>query len=308
MERKEAIEKLKRFGDNAERLYAEEILIRFPNYAVLWADLIGNQDLQKPRRFGLEFHDELSEVARDKLNEQWDYMCQAHYTVLCKLGSMHDYLCEAKEALKLPLNDPRREVDHRRAFDSFYSAFGGVEEIYKSMFTKILRYNDRPQKRLYDKQSPNKSFLHQNKKCLEAWKKVLHIYGTLRRHIDHFVRPPFRLTENGDYVIKEITSEDIDRKLTWSQIQNSGRRDVSTTSLLEEHLEIVETALNVLHELLVREVKEFFKRNNLKVKKSFPIEKVSNETTGASPITTSGTETQTTISSIGSSTTRQSGI
>jgi len=253
--------------ENIEKLYKDEILKLFPNYAVFWNEFIGQKvESNHFKPYGLIIANTYPQNEIDNINYIYERMTMAHYTLFCSLASAHYQY----SLLTDNYNNYGSETYHFKHWDSFENiylrlgnAFYQVYHLWKLFFAfkkALYRQNPinmkvaienikiRPEMKQYYSNGSSENLVQ------EKFQDANILIKAIRDESVHFSRIGVRFEgDNAKYYLPF----NISKNINWSDAFMSfsrGENMISTDRLACKHILTTEISINELHELLIQEI------------------------------------------------------
>jgi len=250
--------------DIIEQLYGPEITKLFPNYAKFWGKFIGDPKKDVPVAYGLLFDSSIKTKDKEQINEIYDEICMAHYSLFCHLAGTHFQLKNLKKVLKL--DDPKgKYFEHWETFEVCYFHLGSVfyqmyhlwglvfllkKEVTRDKIGRF-RHSIKEKLRLYLKKEGQGSLCTKIDELDEEIKD-------LRDNIVHFSRGASEIHFGEFYIPLKSERE------AWAK-QHEANEWLETSRKTKNDLEETEKLINIIHSFLVKEFEEFLSKNNIRV-------------------------------------------
>lgn len=249
--------------DIVEQLYGSEITRLFPNYSFFWEEFIGDPKKDVPIAYGLIFPSDTKNEKQKEMENTYDEICMAHYSLFCHLAGTHFQLENVKRILKLD-DFKRRYFEHWETFEACYfhlgSAFYQMYHLWGLIFqlrneiTRDRRGHFHPsiKSKLKDYLEKN----NQNSLCgrIDTLDEEI---KNLRDNIVHFSRVAGEIHFGEFYIPKMIEPE------TWKK-QHETEDWLETSKKIRMNLEETEKLINSIHDFLIREFRDFMTTNKIK--------------------------------------------
>jgi hypothetical protein len=248
--------------DIIEQLYGPELLMLFPNYSAFWEEFIGDPKKDIPIAYGLLFPSNLA--GQEEIEEAYDEICMAHYSLFCHLAGTHFQLENLKRVLKL--DDFRRKYfEHWETFEVCYFHLGSVfYQMYHlwGLIFLLKKEVTRDKSGRFQASIKNKlkNYLEdsgQDSLCEEIDELDEEIKD-LRDNIVHFSRGASEV-HFGEFHIPKKTGRE-----AWKK-QHETEEWLETSKKIKMDLVGTEKLINSIHSLLIKEFRNFLKANKIRV-------------------------------------------
>jgi len=250
--------------DTVEQLYGHEVIKLFPNYSAFWEEFIGDPKKEIPVAYGLLFPSGIKTERKEEIEEIYDEICMAHYSLFCHLAGTHFQLENMKRILRLD-DFKRKYFEHWEIFEVCYfhlgSAFYQVYHLWGLIF--MLKNEVSRDKRGRFKPSIKnklKNYLDCSGQGSLSGKMNELDEGIkdLRDDIVHFARGASEVHFGEFHIPKKIESK------AWKK-QHETEEWLETSKKIRRDLEETEKLINSIHDFLIREFRGFLKTNNIKI-------------------------------------------
>lgn len=250
--------------DAIEQLYGSEIIKLFPNYSVFWEEFIGDPKKDVPVPYGLLFLPGIEVKRQEEIEEIYQEICMAHYSLFCHLAGTHFQLENLKKTLKL--DDYRRKYfEHWEAFEVCYfhlgSAFYQMYHLWGLIFLlkKEMTRNERGRFRgsIKNKLKHHLDNVDQGSLCREIDELDEEI-KMLRDNIVHFSRGASEVHFGEFHIPQKVT------RTPWKK-QHQTEVWLETSRKTKKDLQDTEKLINRIHNFLIKEFREFLKTHDLRV-------------------------------------------
>jgi hypothetical protein len=244
---------LKESKDVIERLYSGIILLHFPNYEVFWGRFIGNPKQPVPKPYEYKFPQTMNTDQVCILRDRIEKIQIVHYSIFCQLAGSHYQLGEMKSSLRL--ESAQRYFGHWEHFEAAYMHLGSIFYMLTELWNILLK--SRKPKVKFDY-----AFLldEGQTELSERYARTQEKIKTLRDVLIHRGRAFTSFQHSGNFYIPlEITYE-----IIWSSSIKLNEM-IDTVHKLEEDLADMESLLNELHVLLIKEFEQFLSTNKIEV-------------------------------------------
>jgi hypothetical protein len=250
--------------DTVEQLFGSEITRLFPNYSAFWEEFIGDPKKDIPLAYGLIMPPDIDQKRKKSIEEIYDEICMAHYSLFCHLAGTHFQQENMRRILKLD-DFKRKYFEHWETFEVCYfhlgSAFYQMYHLWGLIFllrNEVTRdeegYFHPPIKtKLQDYLRDN----NQNSLCGKAYTLVEEIKN-LRDSIVHFSRVASEIHFGEFYIPKTVEPE------AWKE-QHETEEWLETSKKTRMDLEETEKLINSIHYFLIKEFRDFLAANKIKI-------------------------------------------
>ncbi|MCX6143023.1 MAG: hypothetical protein NTZ35_07370 [Ignavibacteriales bacterium] len=247
--------------DAVEMLFHDLILVEFGSYKDFWEEFIGVQikgGFLKP--YGLK-HAQLSPPQSNFADTIYERICMAHYGIFCQLASVHNLVVELDETKKI-VDEKERHCAHWQKFECAYLCLGAawqeVKKLWELVIFNLENLDDTKEKReaigdFFRRRGTGPNTLHAQLQTMQDT-----IIG-FRNEIAHVSRYASRA--NGKTYEIPLNYRP---KLTWTQ-QHSATSWVSTTSRLQTDLSNVEKLFQLVHRILIGELRRVFAKYQINI-------------------------------------------
>ena len=255
---------IKNTKDIVEQLYGSDVTKLFPNYAKFWEEFIGDPRKNIPVAYRLLFDLSISTKDKEQINEIYDEICMAHYSLFCHLAGAHFQLENLKNILKLD-NSKRKYFQHWETFEVCYFHLGsafyqmyhlwGLIFLLKKEVTRDANGRIRPSiKEKLKNYLSNQGQSSLRSKIDELDKEIMDI----RNSIVHFSRGAAKIISNEFWIPFKIEQR------TWAR-QHQTNQWLETSGKIKKNLEEIEKLINSMHSFLIKEFREFLIKNQIRV-------------------------------------------
>lgn len=249
--------------DVVEQLFGFEITKLFPNYAKFWEEFIGDPKKARPVSYGLLFDSSISTKDQEQINEIYDEICMAHYSLFCHFAGTHFQLKNLKNALKL-VDSKTKHFKHWETFELCYfhlgSAFYQMYHLWGLIFLLRKELTRDKKGRIIGTKKRLKNYLN-NKGQGSLCRKIDEldegiIY--LRNSIVHFARGAAKIVSGEFWIPLKVQQK------TWT-MQHGTNKWLETSAKTKKDLEETEKLINSIHDFLIKEFREFLRKNRIRV-------------------------------------------
>ncbi len=182
----EALKWLKQTGDIVERECADTVCSLIPNYAVLWAKFIGN-DQGKAEPYFLYGIDSLDEEQERILSAGYEKFCAAHYTLFNHIYSASRKICISQETETKPRNGLTHAI-YFEALEEFFFHFGVALTQLERMWAIILEKDSDKHSLRSDIKSELIRIFGEGSPELTKYQNVIQVLEATRHHVEHHSR------------------------------------------------------------------------------------------------------------------------
>lgn len=255
---------IKNTKDIVEELYGSEVIKLFPDYAKFWEEFVGDPKKAMPVAYGLLFDSSISTKDKERINEIYDEICMAHYSLFCHLAGTHFQLENLKKILKLD-NSKGKYFQHWETFEVCYFHLGsvfyqmyhlwGLIFLLKKEVTRDANGRFRPS--IKEKLKNYLGDEGQGSICRKIDELDEGIRG-LRDSIVHFSRGAAQIISGEFWIPLKIEQK------TWAS-QHRTNKWLETSRKTKKDLEETEKLINSIHSLLIKELREFLISNQIRV-------------------------------------------
>ena len=255
---------IKNTKDIVEQLYGSTITKLFPNYAKFWEEFIGDPKRDVPVAYGLLFESSINTKDKEQINEIYDEVCMAHYSLFCHLAGIHFQLENLKNILKL--DDPKTKYfEHWETFEVCYFHLGSVFYQMYHLWGLIFLLKKEATRDANGRFKPSikeklKNYLNkegQGSLCRKI-DELDEGIRDLRDSIVHFSRRSAKIISGEFWIPLKI------EQTTWAK-QHTTNKWLETYGKTKKDLEETEKLVNSIHSFLIKELREFLIRNRIRV-------------------------------------------
>jgi hypothetical protein len=251
--------------DPIEKLYGSTITTIFPNYARFWLDFIGNPNYRVPKAFGLLYNSSISRAERERVNDIYQEICMAHYSLFCHLGGAQFQIDNLKKLGNSNIDSYQKYFEYWEAFEIGYFHFGcAFYQLYHLWGLFFLLKGEVVQNSPGNFDLGPKSLLINYLKnyneitILAEMKKLDDSVKVLRDNIVHFSRGSSKYL-NGEFLIPA----EFERQI-WSK-KHKTKNWLETFRLINEHVIRIERLFDHIHLYLIVELKDYFEKKGIAV-------------------------------------------
>lgn len=124
--------------DVIEKLFANEILRRFPQYGTFWEEFIGrkSESTLALRPYGLTFPNTMEHVARSKLEKSYNKLIVRHYSLFCELAGAHYQFDRARESQSQSAGAQKHFL-FWESFSNFYQHLGNMRNLLYGIWEEV---------------------------------------------------------------------------------------------------------------------------------------------------------------------------
>lgn len=254
--------------DLVEQLYGAEISKNFPNYGEFWIKFIGDPRKSTPEHYALDFTNVGKGTNIGVINDNYEELCMAHYSLFCHLSGAHFQLELLMEILKLP-ESKTRSFKYWEAFETGYLHLGSVfyqmYHLWGLVFLlreEATRKKDKRDREYFDpkpKQKLEQLLVSEGQGALNARKAKIDLNITaLRDSIVHFSRSASYYL-NGEFLIPIKNKQVIWSKQATDEVYE-------TSGKLQDDITETEKIVNDIHFYLIQQYEDFLTTNKIVVK------------------------------------------
>jgi hypothetical protein len=251
--------------DPIEKLYGSIVVNSFPNYAKFWADFIGNPNYRVPKAYGLLYKSNISTAERERVNNIYQEICMAHYSLFCHLGGTYFQIENLKKLLKSRLNADKKYFEYWEAFEISYFHLGcifyqlyhlwGLFFLLKRVVTRNSRGDFNP--KIKPLLTDYLTFYKENT-VLTEMQKLDDSVKVIRDNIVHFSRNVLKYIDGEFWIPAKF------ERALW--IRKRKTKDwLETFRLIKDHLNRTEKLIDHIHLYLVVELKDYFAKEGIAV-------------------------------------------
>ena len=249
--------------DAIEQLYGSEITDLFPNYSVFWEAFVGDPKKSVPLPYGLVYPQTMLPEKQGEIDEVYQEICMAHYSLFCHLAGAHFQLESLLKSVKL--DDPRRKYfEHWEAFEVCYihlgSALNQMYHVWGLLFLLKGEIERDRNGKLRGAKGKLKNYLSANghSSVCQNIDQLDEEIKKLRDNIIHYSRGASELHFGEYYIPLEITQE------TW-QNQHQSEEWQETSRKVRSDIEATERLINKIHTFLIKELGDLLKSEKIKM-------------------------------------------
>lgn len=249
--------------DVVEQLYGSEITKLFPNYAKFWEEFIGDPKKARPVSYGLLFDSSISTKDQGQINEIYDEICMAHYSLFCHLAGTLFQLENLKNILKLD-DSKKKYFEHWETFEVCYfhlgSAFYQMYHLWGLIFLLKKELTRDNKGRIRGIKKRLKNYLN-NEGQGSLCRKIDELdegIRDLRNSIVHFARGAAKIVSGEFWIPLRVQQK------TWVT-QHRTNKWLETSAKTKKDLEETEKLINSIHNFLIKEFREFLRKNRIRV-------------------------------------------
>lgn len=255
--------------DLVEQLYGEEIAKNFPNYGEFWVKFIGDPRKDIPVPYGLDFTKSPKGTNIAQINQNYEELCMAHYSLFCHLAGAHFQQEVLRETLKLT-DSSTKKFKHWEAFETSYLHLGsvfyqmyhvwGIVFILRGEARKVT--NKRGRERVEPSVQKTLAQLLEAKgqKAINDGKAKIDLNITaLRDSIVHFSRSASSY-QNGEFLIPRQN-----KQVVWSK--QDIKEVYEASGKLQNDIAETEKIINNIHVYLIQQYEDFLTTNKIAVNK-----------------------------------------
>lgn len=255
--------------DLVEQLYGEEISKNFPNYGEFWIKFVGDPQKDIPVPYGLDFANASKGMNVAQINQNYEELCMAHYSLFCHLSGAHFQQELLKETLISPESNMRR-FKHWEAFETSYIHLGSVfyqlYHVWGLVFLlrgEVQRLRNRRNREYFNPSAQRKLevlLTTAGQTAITARKAKIDLNITaLRDSIIHFSRSASSYI-NGEFLIPAQN-----RQVVWSRQVTP--EVYETSGKLQNDIVETEKIINDIHAYLIQQFEDFLTTNKIAVSK-----------------------------------------
>lgn len=248
--------------DPIEQLYGGEITRNFPRYAEFWIEFIGDPKKAGPTAYGLLFNRTIPEEDKKRMNEIYEEVCMAHYSLFCHLAGAHFHIENLKESL--PINDQKSYFEYWDSFEDCYfhlgSAFYQTYHLWGLIFLLKGEMKRNKKGRIFGAKSKLKKYLEKRGKIAFSSRidDLDEGIKNLRDNIVHYARTASRPILGIPCIPREIKQE------TWKKQHESGEW-MDTLIKVQSDLKKTENLINNIHIFLIEEFRNYLMKSKIKI-------------------------------------------
>jgi len=264
--------------DPVERLWASEVLSKFPNYGVFWNKYIGFRDESNVLRpYKLKYNSNMAKQRKREIRDFFDRLNMHHYTLFCNLaGAHHQYeIILNEENIE---NPNQKYFIHWEAFDNVYIKLGNslfqVDDLWKIVLTLNGNWTTLPRRHLGGLTRYHYSLrelLKQNRNT-KLWKSYIrtnNIIKDVRNEIVHFARKAGSYLPGFGFLLpfkKNVSNRVYPPRInkTWLH-QVRYKKFLETSVKAKEDIDLVESTIDAFYDVMMKEIDLFLTNNNVKV-------------------------------------------
>lgn len=253
--------------DVVEQLYGAEITKNFPNYGEFWIRFIGDPKKVIPLPYGLDFTNAVKGTNITQVNQNYEELCMAHYSLFCHLSGAHFQQEILKEILKLP-DSSAKKFKHWEAFETSYIHLGSVfyqmYHVWALVFLmrgEVKRKKGRGNREYFDPSAKKKLeqlLVSKGQKAINDRKAKIDLSITaLRDSIVHFSRSASSY-QNGEFLIPRQN-----KQVVWSK--QDIKEAYEASGKLQNDIAETEKIINDIHVYLIQQYEDFLTANKMAV-------------------------------------------
>lgn len=130
--------------DEVEQLFADKVLILFPQYGDFWEEFIGRrlESNVALRPYGLKFASIVDDLMRSKVEISYNRLVVRHYSLFCELAGAHYQQDETTAAL-LEMDVARRHFLFWESFCNFYQHLGNARNLLRGIWIEVCEITNK---------------------------------------------------------------------------------------------------------------------------------------------------------------------